>query len=282
VPGGPGFAGRIRGPTSHIARLLSLGVRLVLLIRESRAFLSGGMGFVARVPSCRKDSSSSGLFRVKVYNADAAASAHGTAQRNGTGMFPREIVQKPLPPQMGRLLPNAFPLLPLEEEGQLNRMPLRENSIERVIGLRRKATLSAWQFGCGKLHDRMAQDAGRVQDWQPSEDCQSFGTLPHGAQADPRNRHTGACFAPRPTATGQAQCLGTTPRWAAWSPTPGNTQIDEVLPWGDHSTGSVLRCLGCIHDNVAALSAVAAYLDRTPGVPYTVCTRQHHNVTTAF
>ena len=42
------------------------------------------------------------------------------AQRNGTGMFPREIM-------------NRFPLLPLEEEGRLNDMPLRENFIERVF-----------------------------------------------------------------------------------------------------------------------------------------------------
>ena len=41
------------------------------------------------------------------------------AQRNGTGMFPREIM-------------NRFPLLP-EEEGRLNDMPLRENFIERVL-----------------------------------------------------------------------------------------------------------------------------------------------------
>ena len=40
------------------------------------------------------------------------------AQRNGTGMFPREVV-------------NRFPLLPLEEEGRLNDMPLRENFVER-------------------------------------------------------------------------------------------------------------------------------------------------------
>lgn len=57
---------------------------------------------------------SSGLFRVKVYNK------HGMAQRNGTGMFPREVM-------------NRFPLLPLEEEGRLNDMPLRENFIERVF-----------------------------------------------------------------------------------------------------------------------------------------------------
>jgi hypothetical protein len=32
----------------------------------------------------------SGLFRVGVYSADAGASGHGMAQRNGTGMFPPE------------------------------------------------------------------------------------------------------------------------------------------------------------------------------------------------
>ena len=41
-------------------------------------------------------------------------------ERNGTGMFPREVMKR-------------FPLLPLEEEGRLNDMPLRENFIERVF-----------------------------------------------------------------------------------------------------------------------------------------------------
>jgi hypothetical protein len=45
---------------------------------------------------------------------------HGMAQRNGTGMFPREVMKR-------------FPLLPLEEEGRLNDLPLRENFIERVL-----------------------------------------------------------------------------------------------------------------------------------------------------
>jgi uncharacterized protein YbgA (DUF1722 family)/uncharacterized protein YbbK (DUF523 family) len=62
----------------------------------------------------KKDSPSSGLFRVKVYNE------HGMAQRTGTGIFPRALMQR-------------FPLLPLEEEGRLNDMPLRENFIERVF-----------------------------------------------------------------------------------------------------------------------------------------------------
>jgi uncharacterized protein YbbK (DUF523 family) len=73
----------------------------------SAVALLGRHGF-----SIKKDSPSSGLFRVKVYNEN------GMAQRNGTGMFPREVM-------------NCFPLLPLEEEGRLNDMPLRENFLER-------------------------------------------------------------------------------------------------------------------------------------------------------
>jgi hypothetical protein len=70
----------------------------------------------------KTDSPSSGLFRVKVYNE------HGMAQRNGTGMFPREVL-------------NRFPLLPLEEEGQLNDMPLRENFVERVFAYYRRTEM---------------------------------------------------------------------------------------------------------------------------------------------
>ena len=39
-------------------------------------------GFVVCVQSYKKDSPSSGLFRVKVYNE------HGMAKKDGTGMFP--------------------------------------------------------------------------------------------------------------------------------------------------------------------------------------------------
>ena len=62
----------------------------------------------------KKDSPSSGLFRVKVYNE------HGIPQRRGTGLFPLAVMTR-------------FPLMPLEEEGRLNDMPLRENFIERVF-----------------------------------------------------------------------------------------------------------------------------------------------------
>ncbi len=74
---------------------------------------AGLHGFVLK-----KDSPSSGLFRVKVYNE------HGMAERNGMGMFPRALKER-------------FPLLPMEEEGRLNDMPLRENFIERVFAYQR-------------------------------------------------------------------------------------------------------------------------------------------------
>jgi hypothetical protein len=109
------------------------------------------------------------------------------AQRNGTGTFSREVM-------------NRFPVLPLEEEGRLDDMPLRENFVERVLpvgkarqGLRRKARLSAWQFACGKLHDRMDRDAGR------GAIARRSGQVPHCPQANPRSRHrTASRHGPRP------------------------------------------------------------------------------------
>jgi hypothetical protein len=149
---------------------------------------------------------------------------HGMAQRNGTGMFPREVVQKPLPPLVGRFLPsktsgrrfamNHVPLLPSEEEGRLNDMPLRENFVERVFGLRRKAKRKAWQFlaaRCEKLHERMDPNAGRgthARRLGPCP-CGQGRQVPHRPQADPRDSHFGSRHGPQPILiAGQA----TTPR----------------------------------------------------------------------
>jgi uncharacterized protein YbgA (DUF1722 family)/uncharacterized protein YbbK (DUF523 family) len=62
----------------------------------------------------KKDSPSSGLFRVRVYDQN------GMPRRIGTGIFPREVMSR-------------LPLLPLEEEGRLHDMRLRENFIERIF-----------------------------------------------------------------------------------------------------------------------------------------------------
>jgi uncharacterized protein YbgA (DUF1722 family)/uncharacterized protein YbbK (DUF523 family) len=72
----------------------------------------------------KKDSPSSGLFRVRVYNE------HGMPERTGTGMFPREIVRR-------------FPLLPVEEEGRLHDARLRENFIDRIFAYQRWTAMLA-------------------------------------------------------------------------------------------------------------------------------------------
>ncbi len=64
----------------------------------------------------KKDSPSSGLFRVKVYAA-------GMPSKAGRGLFADALVKH-------------FPLLPVEEEGRLSDMNLRENFIERVFAFR--------------------------------------------------------------------------------------------------------------------------------------------------
>src|SRR5512133_21942 len=66
----------------------------------------------------KKDSPSSGLFRVKVY------SPTGMPSKTGSGLFAAAVARR-------------FPLLPLEEEGRLNDPCIRENFIERVFSYRR-------------------------------------------------------------------------------------------------------------------------------------------------
>ncbi len=65
----------------------------------------------------KKNSPSSGLFRVKVYN-------RGVPARSGRGLFAGAVVKR-------------VPLLPVEEEGRLYDMNIRENFIERVFAFRR-------------------------------------------------------------------------------------------------------------------------------------------------
>ncbi len=79
----------------------------------------------------KKDSPSSGLFRVKVYN-------NGQAQKSGSGLFAAAVFRR-------------FPLLPMEEEGRLNDSDLRENFIERVFSYRRWKDFLAEKPSIGRL-----------------------------------------------------------------------------------------------------------------------------------
>jgi uncharacterized protein YbgA (DUF1722 family)/uncharacterized protein YbbK (DUF523 family) len=69
----------------------------------------------------KKNSPSCGVHRVKVY------SEKGHPGKQGTGFFSAAMQE-------------AFPLLPVEEEGRLNDAPIRENFIERIFCYRRWKT----------------------------------------------------------------------------------------------------------------------------------------------
>lgn len=72
----------------------------------------------------KKDSPSSGMQRVKVYNAG------GMPAKSGSGIFAKAFMER-------------FPRIPVEEEGRLHDPKLRENFIEHIFALRRwRATLA--------------------------------------------------------------------------------------------------------------------------------------------
>jgi uncharacterized protein YbgA (DUF1722 family)/uncharacterized protein YbbK (DUF523 family) len=79
----------------------------------------------------KKNSPSSGLYRVKVYNS-------GMPARSGSGLFAAAVAEH-------------FPLLPVEEEGRLNDPDIRENFIERVFGFRRWKDLLLDKPDLGRL-----------------------------------------------------------------------------------------------------------------------------------
>ncbi len=66
----------------------------------------------------KKNSPSSGLFRVKVYNET------GQPAKSGTGIWARAFTEH-------------FPLVPVEEDGRLNDPALRENFIEQIFAMKR-------------------------------------------------------------------------------------------------------------------------------------------------
>jgi uncharacterized protein YbgA (DUF1722 family)/uncharacterized protein YbbK (DUF523 family) len=79
----------------------------------------------------KKDSPSSGLFRVKVYGA-------GIPVKIGRGLFADAVVKH-------------FPLLPVEDEGRLCDMDIRENFIERIFAYRSWKDFLLAEKGLGDL-----------------------------------------------------------------------------------------------------------------------------------
>lgn len=86
----------------------------------------------------KKDSPSSGLYRVKIY------SENGTSVRSGRGIFARYFTEE-------------YPLLPIEEEGRLSDPDLRENFIESVFYYRRWKDFLQDEPSIAKLMDFHAQ-----------------------------------------------------------------------------------------------------------------------------
>ncbi|CAB5087579.1 COG1683: Uncharacterized conserved protein / FIG143828: Hypothetical protein YbgA [Olavius algarvensis associated proteobacterium Delta 3] len=82
----------------------------------------------------KKDSPSSGLFRVKVYTDK------GMPHKVGTGLWARAFTEH-------------FPLIPVEEEGRLNDPHLRENFIERIFAMKRWRETLAKRRSVGNIVD---------------------------------------------------------------------------------------------------------------------------------
>ena len=80
-------------------------------IEELKNFDLSGYVFKKNSPSC-------GIERVRIYNE------HGVPSRKGVGLFARAFIEQ-------------FPLIPVEEEGRLCDLTLRDNFIERVFSYRR-------------------------------------------------------------------------------------------------------------------------------------------------
>ena len=80
----------------------------------------------------KRDSPSCGMTRVKVYGEK------GMPRRDGRGLF------------AGALM-DAYPNLPVEEEGRLNDSALRENFIERVFAYRRLSDLFTGRWTNGRV-----------------------------------------------------------------------------------------------------------------------------------
>jgi len=80
----------------------------------------------------KSNSPSSGMERVKIYNE------HGVPQKTGVGMFARAFM-------------DHFPLIPVEEDGRLHDIRLRENFIELIFALKRWRELLDHNQSRGKL-----------------------------------------------------------------------------------------------------------------------------------
>ncbi|MBP7205297.1 MAG: DUF1722 domain-containing protein [Candidatus Cloacimonetes bacterium] len=109
----------------HTPRMLEWAARRIEALASEEL-----CGFVFK-----SKSPSSGMERVKVYPAKG-----GAGEKKGVGIFARQFM-------------NAFPLLPVEEEGRLHDPVLRENFIERIFIMQRWLQLRRESWSAGALVD---------------------------------------------------------------------------------------------------------------------------------
>jgi len=81
----------------------------------------------------KSNSPSSGMERIRVYDK------HGVPVKKGVGVFARMFMEH-------------FPLLPVEDDGRLNDLPLRENFIERVFAFKRWQDLKKTRGNLVRFH----------------------------------------------------------------------------------------------------------------------------------
>jgi uncharacterized protein YbgA (DUF1722 family)/uncharacterized protein YbbK (DUF523 family) len=112
----------IRSGRDHTERMERFAARRV---RALRALDLGGYVLKRDSPSC-------GMERVKIYGG------RGMPKRDGRGLFAAALLE-------------AFPRLPVEEEGRLNDPRLRENFIERLFAYRRLKALFRGRWTNGRV-----------------------------------------------------------------------------------------------------------------------------------
>ncbi len=111
-----------RTGTDHTQRMLTWAANRVQELEKEDL-----CGFIFK-----KDSPSSGMLRVKIYNT------RGMVERKGSGIFAKAFM-------------THFPRLPVEDEGRLHDPRLRENFIERIFALRRWRSLLTAPVKVGRL-----------------------------------------------------------------------------------------------------------------------------------
>ncbi|MBU1700664.1 MAG: DUF523 and DUF1722 domain-containing protein [Candidatus Eisenbacteria bacterium] len=114
----------------------------------------------------KKDSPTCGMERVKLYDPN------GRPSKNGVGFFAEALLE-------------AFPLLPIEEEGRLRDAPLRENFVERIFAYRRMMTLFEGQWSIGDLVRFHTAEKLLLMAHDP-ESYRKLGALVAGAKSLPR------------------------------------------------------------------------------------------------